>query len=171
MPPRRNAPSTKAASVAVVVAPVAKAASVQANEATPKKLVDDLSEMPSTSKKRRLERRDTDDKSDRDIQRHFPHLIAQQVDSMTNAEDESLRGEINTAIRKLDPGCRLGANFWLDLQKEWAGAELSAVTKLQVKDPNEVVSKSLIVGLEHLDETNTKKLWSHSLLILEKQYL
>ena len=99
MPPRRKAPNTKAASVAVVVvAPVAKPQQ-HANEATPKKLVDDLSEMPSSSNKRRLERRDTDDKSDRDIQRHFPHLIAQQVDSMTNAEGESLRGEINTAIR------------------------------------------------------------------------
>ena len=118
--PAKRVPSTKAASVAVAplvkAASVAKAASVQANEATPKKLVDELSEMPSTSKKRRLERRDTDDKSDRDIQRHFPHLTAQQVDSMTNAEDESLRGEINTAIRKLDPGCRLGANFWVGLQ-------------------------------------------------------
>ena len=86
MPPRRKAHSTKFASVAVL-APVAKAASVANLEATPKKLVDSLSEQPSSSEKRRLERRDTDDKSDRDIQRQVPHLTAQQVDSMTNAED------------------------------------------------------------------------------------
>eukprot|EP00971_Amphidinium_carterae_P246127 4888432-Amphidinium_carterae.1 len=113
----------------------------------------------STTKmpKRVLQRRDSDEKIERQIQSHFDHmtkteLAAKKVDGKTVHEQIAA----DRAALKASGGLRLGARYWEELVAKFGGRdkEVSAVKPL---DANQPLSDSLLRLVECALDSNTQK--------------
>ena len=101
----------------------------------------------SIRKRRRLQRRVTDERVQRALIDHFSHMPKVQLETKV-IKGKTLRQRIADDIHCLEDGARLGSSYWSDLQVEWAAGE-DTLDQLLVTDPNVNVSAALITALQH----------------------
>jgi hypothetical protein len=132
------------------------ARSAAAAAANPQLGLLEKAEDPSTTKRRQLGRRKSEEQVERSLEQHFGH-ISKIVLETTRIDGLLARERILEDMRhnkKKDAGKkRLGAGYWRDLVQEYSQG-CQHVSELKVKNPDQSVSDPLVQALEVATRTN-----------------
>jgi hypothetical protein len=113
--------------------------------------------------RRRLQRRNMDDKVERALGLHFNHLPRVVREEM-RVEGLTLRARIAQDMHEAERhGGRLGARYWQEMQQLYASS-VDPTMVLQVANKDEPVAQALIAALEHFDAPNPCQRTSEPLL-------
>jgi len=128
-----------------------------------RKLIDSMPGDPNSTAvhaqavSRHVNRRSLDEIAKRAVHEHFPtmtelYMTQHKVDGLTII-DKVLQAKVECAKVK---GKKLGSAFWLEMRNLYSDAE-AAIPALQVKDPNQVVSETLVKATDQARTANCTK--------------
>ena len=112
-----------------------------------------LDEAAPAAKRRRLGRRDTNDKVDRALKLHAHGLPQVAVDGTRNAEGLTMREKCHRDIKGNDGKGRLSSKWWSDTFEEF-GVGGDPFSALKVQDDTQSVSPALAGALSALSQRN-----------------
>jgi hypothetical protein len=109
---------------------------------------------PSSSSRKRLQKRDTEEQVERSLKTHFSGWSTLEVDGF-KVEGKTLRQQLTEDRSAVNEGTRrLGSSYWKTMQAKYGGPSRPSNT-LQVTNPNEHVSQALLECIESSTHNNT----------------
>ena len=127
-------------------------AAVAAADAGPQSVFEQADQSQRQTARRRLQRRQTDDKVDRISSDKFAFLPIITRENST-IRGKTLRQTLTEEVRALSPNERLSSRRVGELQAEWSMGD-DVMARLVVADGNSDVSATLIQALEHAQNPN-----------------
>jgi len=106
---------------------------------------------------RRANRRSDEESTKRSILEHFPHMTELYM-TQHKVDGQSIVERVTQARfdNKKHKGKKLGSAFWLEMRQRYHDAD-HGIKELQVKDPDQVVSETLLKAIKQARTANCTK--------------